>query len=91
NNQITTEIAHLRGIALIQTGRVEEGLKQWELILQQYPHLRSTHIRMAEVLAQIGQEERAMHHLLMAEKSGKLDLLSDNLKKKLQSHLSAMR
>jgi hypothetical protein len=46
---------------------------------------------MAEVLAQIGHEERAIHHLRVAEQSGRLDPLYDSLKKKLQSHLSAMR
>jgi tetratricopeptide (TPR) repeat protein len=85
------QIMHLRGLALVMAGRVPEGLQHWELILQHYPHFRSAHLSMAEVLAQIGHEERAIHHLRVAEQSGRLDPLYDSLKKKLQSHLSAMR
>lgn len=91
NKPLPVQIVHLRGIALIQAGRVEEGLKHWEVILQEYPDFRDTHLTMAEALAQLGHEDRAMHHLLLAERSGQLDDFYKSLKTKLQSHLSAMR
>lgn len=85
------QIMHLRGLALVMAGRVPEGLQHLNLILQSHPNFRPAHLSMAEVLAQIGHEERAMHHLHLAEQSGALDPAYASMKKELQSHLSAMR
>ncbi len=85
------QLLHLRGIALIMAGRVQEGLHHWEVILKSFPDYRDAHLSAAEVLAQIGHEERAMHHLHMAEQSGRLNPAFVSLKKRLQSRLSAMR
>ena len=85
------QILQLRGMALVMAGRVQEGLQHLELILQHYPNFRSAHLAIADVLTHIGHEERAMHHIHMAEQSGELDDAYASLKRQLQSHLSAMR
>ena len=87
----SVQMVQLRGTAMVMAGRVQEGLNHWEMILKAYPNFRPAHLSMAEVLAQIGHEERAMHHLHLAEQSGELDPGYAIMKKKLQSHLSAMR
>lgn len=91
NKPLAVQLIHLRGIALVMAGRVEESLNLWSLILRSYPDYRAAHLSMAETLAQIGHEERALHHLSLAEQSGPLAPIFAGLKKKLQSHLSAMR
>jgi protein O-mannosyl-transferase len=85
------QLLHLRGIALVMGGRMKEGLQQWHMILQSFPDYRAAHLSMAEVLAQNGHEERALHHLQLAERSGLLPPAFVSIKKKLQSHLSVMR
>lgn len=91
NKPLAVQLLHLRGIALIMSGRVNESLELWNLILRSYPEYRPAHLSIAEALAQIGHEERALHHLRLAEQSGTLEPIFAGLKKKLQSHLSAMR
>ncbi len=85
------QLLHLSGMAMVMAGRTHEGLQQWNIILQSYPNYRAAHLSLAEVLAQLGHEERAMHHLQMAERSGALPPAFVSIRKKLQSHLSAMR
>ena len=91
NKPLAVQLIHLRGIALIMAGRVDESLDLWNMILRSYPDYRAAHLSIAEALAQIGHEERALHHLRQAEQSGPLQPVFADMKKKLQSHLSAMR